>query len=113
MSVAVAHTTASAQRGRTTIEPRVVRKIAEAAAREPGRIPRGTITAARARVRVDTTSATLRLAVEVVFPAPARSLAAELREHITGQVQRLTGLTVRHLEVTMVPVPPRPSRRIQ
>lgn len=113
MSVAVAHTTAPAQRGRTTIEPRVVRKIAEAAAREPGRMPRDTITAARARVRVDPTSAALRLVVEVVFPTPARSLAADLREHITGQVQRLTGLTVRHLEVTMVPVPPRPSRRIQ
>jgi uncharacterized alkaline shock family protein YloU len=113
VSVAVAHTTAPAQRGRTTIEPRVVRKIAEAAAREPGRMPRDTITAARARVQVDPTSAALRLVVEVVFPTPARSLAADLREHITGQVQRLTGLTVRHLEVTMVPVPPQPSRRIQ
>jgi uncharacterized alkaline shock family protein YloU len=109
----MAHTTAPAQPGRTTIEPRVVRKIAEAAAREPGRMPRDTITAARARVQVDPTSAALRLVVEVVFPTPARSLAADLREHITGQVQRLTGLTVRHLEVTMVPVPLQPSRRIQ
>lgn len=111
----MAHTTATtapAQRGRTTIEPRVVRKIAEAAAREPGRMPRDTVTAARARVQVDPTSAALRLVVEVVFPTPARSLAADLREHIIGQVQRLTGLTVRHLVVTIVPVP-RPSRRIQ
>jgi uncharacterized alkaline shock family protein YloU len=111
--VSTAHTTAPAQRGRTTIEPRVVSKIAEAAAHELGRMPRDTITAARARVRVDRTSAALRLVVEVVFPTPARSLAADLREHITSQVQRLTGLTVRHLEVAVVPVPPRPSRRIQ
>jgi uncharacterized alkaline shock family protein YloU len=109
----MAHTTAPAQPGRTTIESRVVRKIAEAAAREPGWMPRDTITAARARVHVDPTSAALRLVVEVVFPTPARTLAADLREHITGQIQRLTGLTVRHLEITLVPVPPQPSRRIQ
>jgi uncharacterized alkaline shock family protein YloU len=102
-----------AERGRTTIAPRVVRRLAEAAAREPGRVSRTTVTAVRARADVDRTSAAVRLVVKVGYPAPVRSLAADVRDHVTGQLHKLTDLTVRRVDVTVVPATPPRTRRVE
>jgi uncharacterized alkaline shock family protein YloU len=105
--------TAPAERGRTTIDARVVRRLAEAAARESGRVTRTTVTEVRARADVDRTSIVVRLVVKVGYPAPARSLAADVRDHVTGQLHTLTDLTVRRIDVTVVPAAPPRTRRVE
>jgi hypothetical protein len=100
------------QRGRTSIRSRVVEKLAAAAVREPGHWWHDAVTAVRARAAADQTSAALHLEVEVAHPIAARSIGADLRQHVTQRIYELTGLTVRRLDVIVVPVPPPRARRV-
>ncbi|MGI5120605.1 Asp23/Gls24 family envelope stress response protein [Marinactinospora thermotolerans] len=97
------------QRGSTTIPERVVAKIAARAAAEVGGTRRvgGGVTAllgsssrpAKASARINGTTVSLRLGIAVRYPAPVRSTAREVREHVRERVEQTTGLTVRHIDI--------------
>jgi hypothetical protein len=112
MSSATPAPSVATRRGRTSIRSRVVEKLAVAAVREPGHWWHDAVTSVRARAAADATSAVVRLEVEVTHPIAARSVGADLRQHVTQRTYELTGLTVQRLDVIVVPVPPPQSRRV-
>jgi uncharacterized alkaline shock family protein YloU len=103
----------AAQRGRTTIAARVVSKAAQAATHEAGRQRHYTLATVRIHADVDASSVAYRLRVEVVYPAPVHSVASDIRQHVTTRIEELTGLTVRRLDVTVVPVVTQQTRRVE
>lgn len=120
-------TTDPGERGDLVITDRAVQRIAEAAALAvPGIVPAGqstgTLNAAlgRAYPRVDCEVAggRVRAEIEIVgrWPTPAPRLAAEVRQAVTDQLQRLAGLRVDAVDVTIakiVRVAAPPRRRVQ
>jgi len=115
------------QRGNLIIKDRAVQRIAEAAALSvPGVVPAAqstnTLNAAlgRAYPRVDCEVAggRVRAEVEVVglWPTPAPQLGAQVRQTVTDQLQRLAGLRVDAVDVTiakMIRTAAAPRRRVQ
>lgn len=106
-------------RGRTQIADRVPeritrRMIAEAdaaggiARRILGvRIGRGGQAAPpRVQARIDGNLVTLRVAVSVVYPAPVRQVAGQLREQVMARVTELTGLRVGQVDVDVITLLP-------
>lgn len=115
------------RRGSLLIKDRAVQRIAEAATLQvPGVVPAEKSTNAlnaalgRAYPRVDCEVAggRVRAGVEIVgrWPTPAPQLGAQVRAAVTDQLQRLAGLRVDAVDVTItkiirVAAPPR--RRVQ
>ncbi|WP_051809364.1 Asp23/Gls24 family envelope stress response protein [Actinoplanes subtropicus] len=115
------------ERGILIMKDRAVQRIAEAAALQvPGVIPAAqstsTIGAALGRgyprVDCDVAGGRVRADVEIVgrWPIPAAHLGAQVRAAVTEQLQRLAGLRVDAVDVTIakiirVAAPPR--RRVQ
>jgi len=100
----------AAERGTTTLAPRVVEKIAAQAATEIGqvsglarRIAGRTVGAERVRAEasLDGQVATVRLQIAVGFPAPLAGLTRQVRQHVTDQVQRMSGVRVDHIDITV------------
>ena len=96
----------AAERGRLSIDPSVVRRVVEHAAdlvpgtaRAPRRLSadRG----ASARVSGAGNDVDVRLDVALVYPLPVREKVAEIRETVTGEVERITGYHVRGLDVVV------------
>lgn len=101
---------AAAHRGRLVVAKTVVEKIAAQAAYEVtgvgGRrrdfaVAPGASTATRPDVQVELegTSAWLSVQVGLVYPAPLRQAAEELRTQLTARVEQLTGITVRRVDI--------------
>ncbi len=87
------------QRGRLTITKRVVGKIAtqassEVSAAASGRSP-------KVDIALDRADAWLDVEVGLAYPTPLRAAAEELRAHLIGRVERLTGLRVRRVDITV------------
>ena len=115
------------ERGNLIIKDRAVQRIAEAAALSvPGVVPAAqstnTLNAAlgRAYPRVDCEVAGGRVRAEVeivgLWPTPAPQLGAQVRQTITDQLQRLAGLRVDAVDVTiakMIRTAAAPRRRVQ
>ncbi|PSK92262.1 putative alkaline shock family protein YloU [Murinocardiopsis flavida] len=96
-------------RGRTVVPERVVARIAARAVSEVegtrglsgrlgglvvgGRVP------ARAHARVSGSRIALRLVIALHYPAPLRSTAREVREHVRRRVEHCTGMTVQHIDI--------------
>ncbi|MEO3828278.1 Asp23/Gls24 family envelope stress response protein [Actinomadura sp. B10D3] len=97
------------ERGRTTIRDQAVARIVVKAAQDveasgglgrtiagvtvPGRRP------ARTEVRVNGDIVTARVTLSVTYPMPVRTVARRVRQSVRDQVTRLTGLTVRQVDV--------------
>lgn len=99
-----------AERGITTLAPRVVEKIAARAAGEVEQVfglsrtlAGRSLGAQRVRVDADLDGhvAVLRLDLGAGFPAPLIPLTRMVREHVTNTVQTLCGLHVDHIDVTV------------
>jgi uncharacterized alkaline shock family protein YloU len=99
-----------AERGITTLAPRVVEKIAARAAGEVAQVFGLSRTLAghtlgaervRADAELDGHVAVLRLDLSVAFPAPLIPLTRTVREHVTNTVQTLCGLHVDHIDLTV------------
>lgn len=101
-----------AERGRLTIDDRVVEKVAARAVTEIDRAtgaPRtlfgqslGSVradTPARTSARVDGDIVTVTVSMSVQWPAPIREVAAQLRHRVTDRVQAITGLTVAEVDI--------------
>jgi uncharacterized alkaline shock family protein YloU len=115
------------ERGNLIIKDRAVQRIAEAAALSvPGVVPAAqstnTLNAAlgRAYPRVDCEVAGGRVRAEVeivgLWPTPAPQLGAQVRQTVTDQLQRLAGLRVDAVDVTiakMIRTAAAPRRRVQ
>lgn len=98
--------------GRTTIAPRVVERIAVAAAAEVDatarasggltRLVRGRLPRASAVVAGQTS----RISVEVAatWPTPLASVAGEVRDHVTERVGTLAGVDVTAVDVTVAEI---------
>jgi len=102
-------------RGRLVIKDKVVERIAEAAALQvPGVAPAaastGTVGAALGRayprVDCDVAGGRVRAHVEIVglWPNPAARLGADVRDAVTEQLQRLAGLRVDAVDVSIAKV---------
>ncbi|WP_433324519.1 Asp23/Gls24 family envelope stress response protein [Spirillospora sp. CA-294931] len=96
-------------RGRTEIADRVLERIAARAltdvdaaggsSRRVLGVSLGKDSAPRVTARVDGGLATLRMTISVVYPAPIREVTRDVRERVTRQVGRLTGLEVRQVDI--------------
>lgn len=98
--------------GRTTIAPRVVERIAVAAAAEVDatarasggltRLVRGRLPRASAVVAGQTS----RISVEVAatWPTPLASVAGEVRDHVAERVGTLAGVDVTAVDVTVAEI---------
>lgn len=99
-------------RGSLDISPRVVEKVAGAAALEvdhvsgvPRRILGQTLgkvkadSQARADAKIDGSTVSVSLSVAVEYPTPVRSAAAAVRANVIKQVGDLCGLTVVEVDV--------------
>jgi len=120
-------TTDPSERGDLVITDRAVQRIAEAAALGvSGVVPAGQSTGAlnaalgRAypRVGCEVAGGRVRAEVEIVgrWPASAPHLAVQVRQAVTDQLQRLAGLRVDAVDVTIakiVRVAAPPRRRVQ
>ncbi|WP_245950570.1 Asp23/Gls24 family envelope stress response protein [Saccharothrix carnea] len=81
------------------IHPTVVRKVAAHAVRlVPGAEP-----SAAVKVGVGEADGDLELVVKLAlpYPAPVRTAAADVRRHVTEEVERITGYRVRSLALTV------------
>jgi len=115
------------ERGNLIIKDRAVQRIAEAAALSvsgvvPAAQSTNTLNAAlgRAYPRVDCEVAGGRVRAEVeivgLWPTPAPQLGARVRQTVTDQLQRLAGLRVDAVDVTiakMIRTAAAPRRRVQ
>ena len=112
------------ERGVTRIPDRVVERITARAAGEvdlaSGLTRRGVrrqLSRAGGRaaptvsVQVDGQLAIVRLGLAVTYPAPARQVARQVREHVTARVGEMTGLRVRQVDIEVTGLA-RPSSRI-
>lgn len=116
---------AAADRGSLTVAPKVVTKIAEAAAAEvDGTAPhRGGVghllgrSLPRADARLAGSRADVSLEVAAVWPHPVATVAARVRDSVTRRLQELADVTVDRADVTVSHVLPRSSagagRRVQ
>ncbi|MDF3299240.1 DUF6286 domain-containing Asp23/Gls24 family envelope stress response protein [Streptomyces tropicalis] len=98
--------TGPAQRGRTTVSDRAVRRIAEQAAGEvlPASVPHTAGGAATVRGR----RAAVALRVALPYPVPLSELVQRVQRHVAERTRDLTGLTVGtpRLTVTRLSAPP-------
>ncbi|GAA2662241.1 Asp23/Gls24 family envelope stress response protein [Nonomuraea recticatena] len=86
------------QRGRTRIEDRVVSSIALQAANEVEQV-REVLHRRSPAARVDGDLTTIRVDVALDYPAPVRTIASEIRNHVARRVLELTGLEVAQVDV--------------
>lgn len=115
-----------AERGRLTIDDRVVEKVAAQAVAEIDRAtgaprtlfgqPLGSVradTPARTSARVDGDIVTVTVSMSVQWPASIREVAAQLRHRVTDRVAAITGLTVAEVDIdvpTLLTAGRRPPR---
>jgi uncharacterized alkaline shock family protein YloU len=101
-----------ADRGRTRIADRVVKRITARAVAEVDRatgVPRqilgvrlgsmGPDTRARVDADVDGGVVTVRVSMAVQWPAPILAVTRQVRGHVAERLQRLTGLRVAQIDI--------------
>jgi len=100
------------ERGELRIEPRVVEKIAAAAAMEVehvGGAARRVLTMAlgsdesadrpQVDARVDGATITVQVLCSVAYPAPVATVTERLRSHVIERIDALTGLHTRQVDI--------------
>lgn len=93
--------------GATTIDERVVRRIAARAATEVA----GVEPDVRVRAEVVGTGATLHVRLPVSYPSPVARVTDECRAHLIARTEALTGLTVPRVDIEVSAMVPEPSER--
>lgn len=108
------------ERGRLTIDPVVLRKIAEHTADlTPGTLPAPRTvagvglgnTGATAKVTVIAQRVDLRVELALRYPGPVRSTVDQLRSRISTAIRQITGYDVRSIAVTVTALLPESSSR--
>ncbi|QWF80748.1 Asp23/Gls24 family envelope stress response protein [Amycolatopsis sp. CA-230715] len=84
-------------RGRTTLEPRVVKKIAGHAA---GEVP-GVGSGAKVDATIDRESATLTVSLAVRYPESVARTTEAARAHVVARTAELTGLSVPKVDIVV------------
>jgi uncharacterized alkaline shock family protein YloU len=107
-----------AARGRTTIADRVVVKVARrAAAGVSTVVPGGLVGSALPAVEIQLAGlrARVRARVASTWPEPAADVAARVRDAVRGELERIVGVRVDDLVVTVAAVrpPERDGRRVR
>jgi uncharacterized alkaline shock family protein YloU len=106
-----------AERGRLHISSLALRRIVEHVAdQSPStatRRRRGGSQGASARVRSDGEVVEVDLDVALVYPRPIRETAAELRQQVAAEINRLTGRQARTVAVTVVALLPESRPRVE
>jgi uncharacterized alkaline shock family protein YloU len=100
------------QRGRTTVDDRVVSRLAAKAITEvDGVVDDGV--SATADVRGSVVALDVRLAI--AYPASLKQTTQRAREHVMGRVEDFTGLTVSRVDITVTAMQPGVAvvRRVQ
>ncbi|MGH3921138.1 MAG: Asp23/Gls24 family envelope stress response protein [Pseudonocardiaceae bacterium] len=106
------------ERGRLTISPLVLRKIAEHTVDlTPGTLPaRRTVagvglgsTGASAKAIITGQLVDMRVELALRYPGPVRSTVDQLRSRIGDEVRRITGYQVGSIAVTVTALLPEPS----
>jgi uncharacterized alkaline shock family protein YloU len=103
------------ERGSLVVEDRAVQRIAEAAALDVPGVARAAQSAgglgsalgrSYPRVRCDVAGGRVRAEVEIVgcWPTPAAQLGAAVRDAVTDRLQRLAGLRVDAVDVTVAKI---------
>jgi uncharacterized alkaline shock family protein YloU len=110
-----------AERGTTTLAPRVVEKVASQAAGETEQVfglPRRLAGRAlggervRASATVDGHLAAVEIELAAAFPAPLIELTRRVRDHVSSRLTSLCGVRVDYVDVTVAALrPPETSRR--
>ncbi|WP_410875861.1 Asp23/Gls24 family envelope stress response protein [Nocardia sp. A7] len=96
--------------GTTTIDERVVRRIAARAATEVA----GVEPDVQVSAQVVGVSATLRVRLPIRYPLPVARVTKECRAHLIARTEELTGMAVPQVDIevsAMVPEPP--ERRVR
>jgi|SRR5579875_2785153 len=111
------------ERGRTRIDAAVVEKIAAAAAGEVEAVAGshrrvlGVSLSQLGQVRVQVTvhgsRVTAEVATAVTYPAPLREVIRQVRHKVTQQVQALTGMQVRVVDVAVTALLAGDSARVE
>ncbi|MEC3975643.1 Asp23/Gls24 family envelope stress response protein [Amycolatopsis sp. H20-H5] len=91
------HVETESDRGRTTLEPRAVKKIAARAAGEVDGVGEG----AKVSARVDGETATLDVQLPVSYPASVARTTEAVRAHLMRRTHQLTGLTVPRVDIVV------------
>ncbi|GAA1979917.1 Asp23/Gls24 family envelope stress response protein [Amycolatopsis minnesotensis] len=86
-----------AERGRTTLEPRTVKKIAAHAVAEVPGVGDG----AKVDAAIDRESATLTVSLEVRYPESVARTTEAARAHLMARTAALTGLTVPKVDIVV------------
>jgi uncharacterized alkaline shock family protein YloU len=117
-----------AERGSFTVADRVVERIAgyavtqvEGASAAPRRLLGVTVGGGRVDkeasvdARVDGHTATVDATVAIGWPASVRTVAAQLRQQVREDVERITGVRVAHVDIDVVSMsaPAARPRRVQ
>lgn len=102
---------ALAHRGRTTVADRVVVKVAQHAAeqidgtggvrRRKLGVPLSSDRHADVATDIDGDLVVVRVRLAVQWPHPVRTVARQVREHITSEVYRITGREVAEVDVSV------------
>lgn len=112
------------ERGATVLAARVIEKTAAHAAAEIDEVyglSRSMVGVSvgteqvRADAQLDGQIASVRLQLGAAFPTPLVTLTRQVREHVTTQVQRLCGVRVDHIDITVAALrhPNAERRRVQ
>lgn len=111
------------QRGTLTMSEKVVQKIAAQGAAElpfVGGLRGGVLGIGRqadtrqrpqASVEISGRAVTVFLDVALDFPADLAARSADIRRHVTGTLERTTGLQVRRIDITVRALTTAPHRR--
>ncbi|WP_327089864.1 Asp23/Gls24 family envelope stress response protein [Nonomuraea sp. NBC_01738] len=97
------------RRGRTEVTDRAAKKIACQVAGEHDDVHEindrdGLPWTHSSAARVDRDGIGIRLFVTVVYPVPLRAAASRIREHVSREVTRMTGLPVPSVDVMITSV---------
>ena len=121
-------TTDAGSRGSLTISEKVVRKLAARSAHELSFVAgigggvlgvgrqAGADHSPRADVSLDGRNVTVFLDIALEFPTDLAARSLEIRRHVTGSVERTTGLDVRRVDITvkaLITNADRPRRSLQ
>lgn len=110
-----ASTTIGGRPGRTTIADRVIAKVARHAAAGASTVVSGSLVGSdlpQVDVDVAGTRARVRARVASTWPEPAADVAARVRDAVRSQLERIAGVRVDDLVVTVAAVQsPEPGKR--
>lgn len=112
-----------AERGETRIHDRVVERLVSASASEVAGtggthrrllgVPVSSADRPVAEAVVNGSVVTARVSLSVDYPSPVREVAAQVRDTVSSQVERMTGLRVAEVDVVVAALVPDVEPRVR